>query len=332
MGKGIKMRSATDALGNARTIEALQVLHDDHQTIPNLVCGHAPCGCAVRFVPRSQQNRSNRIEPVDVPAYIGLTSSSEHVAACLYDAPGRFKTIIAAQSDPDFVKALDDGRRELRLLALHNGLRAASLSGYAPETGMKPPSSIAPRNSTPEFLQSEKRLSSYLSTTADLVTLRAMCESDEFLSSELILRLGTKRVPWKQFFFERERYDEAWELLRAGGNNTYPIALAGVVKSHYMPPAGSPARNSILNCRSLYRRPDSADTMEAFEVNVMHPDSARLGAFPVGSAIVMFGLWKAADPVAGKSKRADSASRATTFLTHKLTLFPKFKRQVAEVV
>jgi hypothetical protein len=97
-----------------------------------------------------------------------------------------------------------------------------------------------------------------------------------------------------------------------------------------MSAADSNAKNSILNCQPQYQRTNSADEIEAFEVNVMHPDSAWLGSFPVGSTIVMFGLWKASDPISSKSKGAGSPSRGMTFLTHKLTLFPKFKRQVVE--
>lgn len=136
MGKGIKMRSAQDRHGNPYSVETLQAMHDRQQTIPDLICDHPPCGCDLRFVPRYQQNRANRIEPIDVPAYIGLTSDSEHITGCRYDAPGRI-TAIVAQSDPDFIKALDDGKRELRLLALHNGLGGRSLSGVTSAPGGK---------------------------------------------------------------------------------------------------------------------------------------------------------------------------------------------------
>lgn len=82
----------------------------------------------MRFVHRYQQNRSNRIEPLDVPAYIGLTSDSGHIAGCRYGAPGRL-TAIVADSDRDFIKTLKTGKRKLRLLVLHNDLRGKGLSG-----------------------------------------------------------------------------------------------------------------------------------------------------------------------------------------------------------
>lgn len=320
------MRSALDRRGNAWTVEALQALHDGQREIPDLVCDHPPCGCAVRFVHRYQQNRSNRIEPIDVPAYIGLTSDSEHVAGCRYDAPGRL-TVIVAQSDPDFVKALDTGKRELRLLVLHNGLRSKGLSGTTPVppgTGTGTPGG----NATIDVVQSKKKLSGYVRTTADLVALRALCESDTFLASELILRFGTRRIAWKDFFFERERYDEAWELVRQGGTNAFPIALVATVRSHYVPSTGDKFKNAFLNCGALYRKTAAPDRVETFEVSIAHEDANWLLSFPVGAAIVMFGIWRAQDRVEKTAKDPRNPSGAVTYVTHKLMLEPKFRRQV----
>ncbi|WP_186178577.1 hypothetical protein [Burkholderia gladioli] len=326
MGKGIRMRSALDRRGNAWTVEALQALHDAQREIPDLVCDHPPCGCAVRFVHRYQQNRSNRIEPIDVPAYIGLTSDSEHVAGCRYDAPARL-TAIVAQSDPDFVKALDTGKRELRLLVLHNGLRGKGLSGTTPArpgTRTEMPSG----NATIDVVQSEKRLSSYVRTMADLVTLRALCETDTLLASELILRFGTRRIAWKDFFFERERCDEAWTLVSEGGTNAFPIALAATVRSHYVPSSGAKFRNAFLNCEPLYRKTGVPDRVETFEISIAHEDANWLSDFPVGADIVMFGIWRAQDSVEKQVKDSRDPSKAVTFVTHKLMLEPKFRRQV----
>lgn len=330
MGRGIKMRSARDRHGMLYTVESLQALHDRHQTAPDLICDHPPCGCAVRFVPRYQQNRANRIEPIDVPAYIGLTGDSEHMAGCCYDAPGRL-TAIVAQSDPDFMKALDGGKRELRLLALHNGLGGRGLSGHLPPAGGINPAANPPgRNRTTSYTQTEEKLSSYLRTTADLVALRAVCEEDALLAAELTLRFGTKRIPWSQFFFEQERYDEAWELVRAGGDNSHPIALAGVVKSHHSPAPGAKYRSSFLNCASLYCRTDDADRLDAFEVSVRCTSADWLTPFPVGTHVVMFGIWKSGEATEVQGKNSRDPSRPITYVTHKLTLSPKFRRQVVD--
>ena len=332
MGKGIKMRSARDGLGGVHTVDSLQAQYDSEQSIPDLFCDHPPCGCAVRFVRRSQQNRANRVEPIDVPAYIGLTSNSEHVPGCRYDAPGRIKTILAARSDPDFVAALDGGKRELRLLALHNGLNGRNLSGHSPPPGGEQPTSAsAAARRSRQFGPTSQKLDSYLRTTADIVALRAICESDAPLAAELTLKLGPRRIPWDRFFFDRDRYDDAWDLVRAGGANAYPLALAGEVRSLHSPAPGATNRSSFLDCRPLYRRTDDPDRVEVFEVSVMDLDAAWLAGFPVGSTIVMFGLWTLKEPTACASPSRHGPNRTTAFVTHKLTLRPKFKRQVVAV-
>lgn len=329
MAKGIKMRSALGRHGNIYTVDALQALHDVHQTIPDLICDHPACGSNVRFVPRYQQNRANRIEPIDVPAYIGLTSGSEHITGCRYDASGRI-TAIVAQSDPDFIKALDDGKRELRLLALHNGLEGRSLSGSTLTHGGKPPADARGGQTTTSFIHSEEKLSSYLRTTTDLVALRAACESDALLAAELTLRFGTKRIAWSQFFFEQERYDEAWELVKTNADNAYPFALSGMVKSHHVPGPGAKYKSSFLNCKSLYRRTDDPDRLEVFEVTIAHLDDKWLASFPADTEIVMFGIWKFAEAMETQRKNPRDSSRTTTFITRKLTLLPKFKRQIVK--
>lgn len=299
---------------------------DGGGTAPDLRCDDPSCGCDVRFVPRYQQNRANRIEPVDVPAYIGLTRGSEHAAGCRYDASGRLK-IIAAQSDPEFLNSLEDGKRELRLLALHNGLRKHGLSGSAPTVIDSGLTAGAPKTAT-EVITSEKRLDSYLRTTADLLVLRAMCESDALLAAELVLRLGTKRLPWKQFFFEHDRFDEAWELVAKGGNNPYPVALVGSVRSFHQPPAGAKYKSSFLNCRPLYRKTDDPMRIESFEVSIAHPDASWLGGFPPDAEIVMFGLCKVSGPIENTSPDKPDRTRSVTYVAHKLTLTPKSKKQI----
>ena len=239
---------------------------------------------------------------------------------------GRLK-IIAAQSDPDFLNALEDGKRELRLLTLHNGLRKHGLSGNAPAVRGASPNAGTIKTAT-EVIASEKKLDSYLRTTADLLALRAMCESDALLASELLLRLGTKRIPWKYFFFEHDRFDEAWELVAKGGNNPYPVALVGSVRSFHQPPAGARYNSSFLNCRPLYRKTDDPLRIESFEVSIAHADAAWLGSFSPEAEIIMFGLWKVSGPVENTAPDKRDRTRTVTYVAHKLTLTPKFKKQI----
>lgn len=326
MGNGIKMRTAVDVYGTPYSIEALQTAHDEKKTIPDLRCADPVCRKAVRFVHRHQQNRKGRIEPIDVPAYIGLTSDSEHANGCRYNATKRI-AIIVDQSDSDFVSALNEGKHDLRLLVLHNGLSGKPLSGNAPvSTGTASATGLG--KATKQFIPSGKKLDSYLRTTADLLELRELCESDALLAAQLTLRFGPKRIPWSDFFFTRDRYDEAWELLQKSGGNAHPVALVGEVKSHYSPGPNAKYKSTFLNCRPLYRKTDTPDTLDSFEVSVMHVDAAWLSGFSIGTNIIMFGLWEYKEAAENSAKDTNDQSRTMTYITHKLTLRPKFKQQI----
>ena len=330
MGKGIKMRSAKDHQGRTHTVETLQRLKDAQGAAPPLLCDDPSCACSVRFVSRHQKNKSNRMDLTDVPAYIGLSKASEHAEGCRYDAKKRF-TSIADQSDPEFLSALSDGKRELRLLALHNGLRKPGFSGDASIAGGDRQPAQASQSST-DFIASERKLDSYLRTTSDLVVLRAKCESDALLAAELTLRMGEKRIPWKRFFFEVDHFDEAWSLIRRGGETVYPIALVAVVKSRHSPPPGATYKSSFLNCVPQTRETADPQRVETFEVSIAHLDAAWLSSFPVGSEVAMFGFWKAADVTERVAPDRHDRSRSITYVTHKLTLIPKFKKQLAAVI
>lgn len=330
MGNGIKMRIAVDVHGTSYDIDALQAAHDANSTIPDLFCADPVCRKAVRFVPRHQQNRKGRIEPVDVPAYIGLTSGSEHVNDCRYNTAKRI-AVIVDKSDRDFVSELEAGKRELRLLVLHNGLSGKPLSSKPPiPTGATP--GIGPGKGTRQYVSSGQKLDSYLRTTVDLLELRSLCDSDAALAAQLTLRFGPKRIAWNDFFFNRDRYDEAWELLKKAGGNAHPIALTGEVKSHYSPPAGAKYKSTFLNCRPLYRKTDTPNRVESFEVSVMHADAAWLSSFPVGTSIILFGLWEYKEIVENSAKDANDPSRTVTYVVHKLSLRPKFKQQIVTVL
>ena len=163
------------------------------------------------------------------------------------------------------------------------------------------------------------------------MVLRAMCESDALLAAELTLRMGAKRISWKQFFFEADRLDEAWEFIRRGGETAHPIAVAAVVRNHHSPGPGATYKSSFMNCFSLTRKTADPRRLETFEVSVAHVDAIWLSSFLVGNEVAMFGFWKAADAVERVVPDKRDQSQSTTYVTHKLTLLPRFKKQLASV-
>lgn len=320
------MRTAVGTHGTRHGIEDLQKRHDAQQTLPTLLCDSPGCAASVKFVTEHSRSRADRATPIHVPAYIGLNKGAEHQPGCRYDAPGRLQHILAAGSDPDFLQALEDGKHELRLLILQQGLKrggsaqgqAASAAGAA---GARRPIAVQ---------ATDQRLDSYLRTVADLLTLRAMCESDALLASSLTLRLGKKKVDWSNFFYEQDRYDEAWERLGASASEL-PMALVGTVRSHRSPQPGAPYTATYLNCAPKYQHTGVADRRDFYEVSVGHEDAAWLQSFPIGAEIVMFGLWRQGRSSTSSRPHPTDPRRTITNVTHKLALWPGFKRQLALV-
>jgi len=324
MANGIKMRSAVDKAGTTYTTEELQRQHDNGVPLPALLCNDPACRKVVRFVPRHQQNRRNLSEPVDVPAYIGLSSGSAHVNGCRYDADKRI-TVIVDTSDPDFLTPLASGQHELRLLLLHNGLSNKPMAGGNPNL---PQPGSATNALGKQYVSSGTKLDAYLRTTGDLLELRELCDSDADLARRLTIRFGDKSIRWSDFYFEKDGYRDAWAAVRRDGAQLHPIALLGEVKSVVPPKAGTGHTAVYLNCKSAYYPTGEANKLDAYEVSVQHTDATWLAGFAPGTSVIMFGLWECKDAVENKPKDVGTGKAQPTYVTHKLILRPKFKQQL----
>lgn len=138
---------------------------------------------------------------------------------------------------PIFFVQLAAGRHELRLLLLHNGLGNKPISGANPAI----PLPVVGANSfTKQYVPSGQQLDSYLRFTADLLELRDLFDSDADLAKRLTLRFGDKPIWWSEFFFEKDRFVDAWQAVKNGRGRLHPIARVGEVKS-VIPPAQGPA-------------------------------------------------------------------------------------------
>jgi hypothetical protein len=104
------------------------------------------------------------------------------------------------------------------------------------------------------------------------------------------------------------------------------MALAGTVRSHRVQPDAI-----YLNCAPKYQRTGVTDRRDFYEVSVGHSDAAWLQSFPVGTEIVMFGLWRQGRTTTSTRPHPTDPRRTITNVTHKLALWPGFKRQLAVV-
>lgn len=330
MGKGIKMASAVDDRRNRHTLESLQNRAENGQTIPPLFCDGVGCSASVRFVKLGLRNGPPGKEPVERAAYIGLTSArdSDHATSCSYNATGKLKLIIANQSDPDFLSSLDEGKHELRLQLLHNALGNSDRSvkaGY--QTGSK----TKDEHIRTDYIRTGGKLDGYLRTTMDILKLRERCEEDTELSATLLLRFGNRKIPWRRFYFEQDRYEDAWKMLRKAEPSAHPFAIAGVVDRIWLPNTGSNQRNTFLNLIPERHKVGTDGIQLTYGASIGHTDQEWLQQYPHGTHVIAFGLWRASDPQQNSVRRLDPHARVKGFLNHQITLFPKFKSQVIKV-
>lgn len=330
MSKGIKMLSAVDAFRRPHTLESLQTQEDNKQTIPGLFCDGGDCLVPVRFVPRGMRNNPGK-EPSDRAAYIGLTAAttSDHKPGCKYDALGQLKLIVADQSDRDFMGALDAGKSELRLLLLHNRLGGKTLSGV--ETPNQPPAGSAQTRQPTTYHLTDKKLDSYLRTTTDILKLRERCEADDVLRANLVLRLGEKKIRWSEFFFEPDRYEEAWGMVRRLDAQCHPFAIVGTVERLSSPKPGATQVNSYLNLVPERNSTDEHNVKHTFNVSIGHRESEWLEKLPAGTEIIAFGVWSATAPTSNDVPQRKDPGKLMTYVNHGLTLYPKFKAQIIEL-
>lgn len=294
MSREITMRRAVGTHGTLHRIEDLQKRHDAKQTLPTLFCDSEGCNAPVRFMPAQ--------------GIIRLEKGAAHQPGCRYDAPGHLQSLLAAGADAAFLPAGVDGKHELQLLTLQQVLKRGA-------SAMQTSDHAFDRN---------------LAIVSDLLVLRAMCPDDALLADQLTLRLGKKKVDWRNFFYEQDRYDEAWE--RLGSTSTeLPLALVGTVRSHRSPQPGASSGATWLNCAPKYQLTDVTDRRDFYEVSVGHDDAPWLRSFPVGAEIVMFGLWRQGKTTTSSRPHPTDPRRTISSVTYKLALWPGFKRQLVAV-
>lgn len=324
MSKGIKMRSALDDANRQQSLQSLQQLADTGQPIPTLRCDGKNCLTPVRFVPqRLDPNKENAVRA----AYIGLKSSaaSDHTATCDYNALAQLNSILA-QSDRNFIKALNAGASELRLLLMHNKLGGVNQpQGSAPASAAG--GSPAKGNSN-NYRPSAMQLNSYLRTTADILKLRERCEEDDLLQTTLVLSFGNKKISWSEFYFEHGRYEDAWAMADSRKDACHPFAIMGTVEQFRPPAADAQYPTGWLDLHTERNKPNANNTANTYSINVGDKNWAWLSLIPAGSKIIVFGVWKVTPPKKSLYNVPSDPPREITYFNHTLTLYPKFHAQL----
>ncbi|MBN3777345.1 hypothetical protein G3O06_07220 [Burkholderia sp. Ac-20345] len=311
---GIKMATALDARGEEWRAEG----YSKGKGVEPLRCAHCPT--AVTHQTAYTCERHNK--SVQVPAYFRLLKDGEHADNCPHAVEHNVKKLVTPSDG--LIESLRDGKYRLRLMMIAEALGTAR----KPES---PRGGGTTRPGGTVYKRKSGNLSAYINSAKKVLALRAACDDDESIARYLELVFeGNTVVPWSSFYFEAERYMEAF---RAVSLQTvkHPIALHGVVKSKRSPIIEGRLTN-VINLHIPKYVDEAADAMHGISVepSIWTDNTDWFEGIEEDSEVVVLGLWKAK---AGKRGPASEPGkyRFSDFTKHKLNLTLSLKAQVAQV-
>lgn len=216
----------------------------------NLYCASEEC--------RASKKRQVRVSYVEghyrdcnesqifISPYFKLSSGKDkHHEHCQFNTKGRMK-IIAQNSKSEVLESLENDKYEFRLHVIHNSLKSLSTSlGSEREQVSETDESMSDNQKTKEYIN-RGSLSSYLLTTKQIVELRAKIEEEQELSSLVKLKFEKVSIRWKNFYYEFDRFIEAFYYLsRKGKGSTHPVCFQGHIWKICEPKGGYLRYHSI---------------------------------------------------------------------------------------
>lgn len=311
---GIKMSTAIDADGQEWQAED----YAKGKGREPLRCRHCPTGVTHQSAYSCERHNKS----IKVPAYFRLLKDGEHADNCPHAVEHNVKKLVTPSEG--LIESLRNGKYRLRLMMIAEAL----------ETARKPKPPAGGGTTRPGgtvYKRKSGSLPAYINSAKKVLSLRAACDDDESIARYLELVFeGNTVVPWSSFYFEAERYMEAF---RAVSLQTvqHPIALHGVVKSKRSPIVDGRPRN-VINLHIPKYVDDASDATHGISVepSIWTDNADWFEGIEEDSEVVVLGLWKV------KSGKREPASdpgryRFSDFTKHKLNLTLSLKAQVAQV-
>ncbi|MCW3540491.1 hypothetical protein [Burkholderia cenocepacia] len=311
---GIKMATALDARGQEWQAET----YSKGKGVEPLRCLNCPAG--VTFQSAYTCERHNKSIKVD--AYFRLLKEHEHADSCPHAIEGKIKKLVTPSEG--LIEALQAGKYRMRLMMIAEALTAAGK-----------PASKSSSNSAPKggavYQRKPGKLPAYINSAKNVLLLRAACDDDHNIAEYLELVFeGNTVVPWSSFYFEAERYLEAY---RAVSLQTvkHPIALHGVVKSKRSVVIKGRTKN-VINLYIPKYADDAEDESHGISVepSIWTDRADWFDGIEKETAVVVLGVWKAKPGEREMPKEPDKY-RHSAFTKHALNLTLLLKPQIARV-
>ena len=309
-----KMSAAIDANNKKVTIS----LAENSNFAKPLKCEF--CDAQVRFVNGFTRQVGEKIVPVS--SYFGLSANFHHGPDCRYNVHGQVK-IIVRQSEGNILIPTDSGEFELRLLAVKKTIQELQeIDRKNRENG----SGAKADSKNKEYIQSGRRLGSYINSAIRVLRVRALCEDSKDIESHLKLVFDGVRVSWRDFYYEDSDYFRCFSNL-ANAAVQIPLAIKGNVKYNKII-QGKNRPFAIVDLAGPYRKTEDQCVLDAANVSIWSTDLEAFNSYKVDDEILAFGIWDAKDIYVRPNKSPKSSIRE--YRNHDIRLWLVNKNQLCK--
>ena len=253
-----------------------------------------------------------------VEAFFRLQKGCRHRTDCRYNLRGQIE-IVARTSESNFVRAIEKGQFEFRLLAPDAPeLIGADTPGEAESKRTR----LAPDPAAKEkiYVEADTQLGAYINSAIAVLKLRVQCEDNAEIQKLLRLKYKEKRVRWSDFYFEYDDYFRCFDIAKSASRKkeTFPIAVRGAVRDIKPRDTKGGARCAVLEFGQVWRAGNQPGVTDAACFSIWSKDLQAFDGYAKDQEILAFGWWW--------GEKIENEKR--TFLNYRLTLWPNLPSQV----
>ncbi|MCT6901764.1 MAG: hypothetical protein M3Z48_00860 [Lactobacillus sp.] len=180
--------------------------------------------CHICRIGVAHKNSYKRVES-PVPTHFTRKPRVEHREGCKYNTLGQV-TEIAKDSDDKILESIKKNKFSFRLTMIHEPLRDLSKQLNSSTNNTEASTSKKDRKYV-----SNGKLSSYLATMQKILELRKAVEDDDSneLESAIEIQMYGKKIKWPNFYYDQEKYLDAYNYLKSPEFKKHPICIEGIV-------------------------------------------------------------------------------------------------------
>ncbi|SEF46942.1 hypothetical protein SAMN04487919_101283 [Bacillus sp. ok061] len=160
-----------------------------------------------------------------IPTHFTRKPGVNHEEWCKYNTIGQV-TVLAKKSDDNILESVKKNKFTFRLTMIHEPLK--DLGKQSTPSTNKSGNTNPPKNKS---YVSKGKLSSYLATMQKILELRKAVEDDDSneLESSIEIQMYGKKIKWPNFYYNQEKYLDAYNYLKSPEFKRHPICIEGIV-------------------------------------------------------------------------------------------------------